>query len=111
MQDDTRAAKLGCLWAMLPIILLFTAAPILSVIISSSIADAAGCVLHEGFTNPCIVFGADMSGTLYAMFVAGWLSFVTLPIGLAALAAWIAFAIILWTRRKSAQPESGQDAS
>lgn len=93
-------SNFGCLWLALPAILLFTAAPLLSVLISSAIAQNAGCTIHEGAANSCIVLGADVGGTLYAMFVAGWLSFVTLPLGFAALLVWLLAALFMWLRRK-----------
>lgn len=99
-------SNFGCLWMALPPILLFAAAPLLSVLLSTSIAENAGCTIHEGSANSCIVFGAEVGGTLYAMFVAGWLSFITLPIGFAALLAWLLAALLMWLRRKPKPRES-----
>lgn len=107
MSEQRRSATaFGWLWLALPAILLFAAAPLLSVAIASVIAESGGCTLHEGSANVCIINGADMGPTLYRMFVAGWFSFVTLPIGLFALLAWAAAFLVLWLRRKPRNAQS-----
>ncbi|MBB3809192.1 hypothetical protein [Pseudochelatococcus contaminans] len=90
---------------VLCIILIAGGFPIISVMVSSWIADNAGCVLHEGSKNPCIVFGHDIGRLLYTMFVMGWLGLATLPIGALALAGWCLVVLAhvvraLWRRRK-----------
>lgn len=107
MQGRNRRAWNAALWIALVVIVLFAAGPLLSVIASSTIAELAGCTLHEGNRNPCLVLGMDLGGQLYRMFVAGWYSFITLPIGGLALLVWIGLAIWTWTRPKPAQPPSG----
>ncbi|MCE2754287.1 MAG: hypothetical protein LW720_20710 [Pirellula sp.] len=67
------------------IIILYTIAPILSVMIASSIAQATGSQLDEGGAHPCIVFGFDIGGTLAIMFVMGWFALVTIPTGILSL--------------------------
>ncbi|HEV7253941.1 MAG TPA: hypothetical protein VGN97_12715 [Mesorhizobium sp.] len=85
----------------LALILLFAILPILSVLASIAIADAAGCRLDEGGIYPCPIFGSDWGATLGTMFVLGWLAFLTLPIGALALAAWLVAALTLWVRGRS----------
>ncbi|NDV00156.1 hypothetical protein [Pseudoroseicyclus tamaricis] len=67
------------------ILLAIGLAPVASVALASFIAERAGCELHEGFTNPCLVGGRDIGGTLYTMFVAGWYMLLSLPVALVGL--------------------------
>lgn len=99
MASPQKPSNFGCLWVTLPLILLFAAAPLISVILSTSIAESASCNVHEGSANSCVILGVDVGGSLYAMFVAGWFSFVTLPIGFALLVIWIVVALVMWRRR------------
>ena len=99
MASPPARSSLGCLWVTLPLILLFATAPLISVILSTSIAESAGCNIHEGNANTCLILGVDVGRTLYAMFLAGWLSFVTLPVGLGLLVLWLVVALIMWRRR------------
>lgn len=65
---------------------LYTIAPIVSVLIASGIASATGSRLDEAGPHPCIILGIDVGPLLSAMFVAGWLTFFTVPTGLLAIA-------------------------
>ena len=96
MASPPARSSLGCLWATLPLILLFAAAPLISVILSTSIAESASSA------NTCMILGVDVGRTLYAMFVAGWLSFVTLPVGLGLFVLWLVVGLIMWRRRINA---------
>lgn len=92
-------------WVLLALILAVALAPLISVMIAGWIAEANGCVLHEGFVNPCLVNGTDMGETLYAMGVMGWLMLASLPLGAMAILAWLAILVIhriLWGRRRAA---------
>jgi membrane protein implicated in regulation of membrane protease activity len=94
---------LGAAFAM---IVLIAAAPLISVLISAGIAGALGCELNEGGAHPCPFMGVDLGRTLVLMFVLGWLAFVTLPLGAAALAGWLIIACIVtffWWRRRRHQ--------
>lgn len=68
--------------------------PLLSVLAAGWVAERAGCALHEGFANPCVIGGVDRGPTLYGMFVMGWFGVVTVPfaffatLALAGRAAW-----------------------
>lgn len=64
------------IWVYL-LLILIGIAPMLSVIIAGAIATANDCGLHEGFPQPCIVWGRDIGDVLYAMGVMGWLMLVT----------------------------------
>ncbi len=88
-------------WVTLAAILLFGAAPILSVALSVGIADALGCRLNEGAAHPCPLWGTDLGGVLVGLFLAGWFAVVTVPLAGAALAIWaLAWAVSAWRRRK-----------
>jgi len=73
-------------------LVLFTTAPILSVMAASIIARACGAQLDEGSQHPCFVLGHDIGPLLYQMFVAGWFMLITLPTGLFAI---LVFTVIL----------------
>src|SRR5205823_8446528 len=64
---------------------LFMLTPMLSVLIASAIASAAGAQLDEARPHPCVILGFDFGGVLYAMFVAGWFGRFTFPFGLMAI--------------------------
>jgi hypothetical protein len=67
------------------VLVLFTIAPILSVVAASIIARAYGVQLDEGSEHPCLVLGHDIGPSLYLMFVAGWFMLIALPVGFFAI--------------------------
>ena len=82
-------------------IVLVAGAPMISVVVAMVLAEANGCTLHEGFTNPCVIWGADRGELLYTMFVAGWFGLVTLPAGAIALLVWlVAAGVAFFLRRR-----------
>jgi hypothetical protein len=86
------------------LIVLLSAAPLIVAIGAGTYAEARGCVLHEGFVNPCIVDGVDVGQTLYELGVLGWLGIVTIPFGalalIALIIAWIVIAAVGRSRAK-----------
>jgi hypothetical protein len=74
-------------------------APILTVMVSSGIANATGSRLDEAGPHPCIILGVDVGISLNAMFVAGWLVFFTVPTGLLAI---VVVSIVRGLRRRKA---------
>lgn len=85
------------------LVLLLGLAPVLSVILSSLIAEARGCALHEGGISPCTLAGQDIGPALYAMFVAGWLLFLTWPLVLVGLGMIVVTGLIdllRWARSR-----------
>lgn len=78
--------------------------PLISTAIAGTIAERNGCVLHEGFVNPCIINGEDWGQDLYTFGVLGWLAIATVPLGVGAaliyLVIVIAIAIIQSVRRR-----------
>jgi hypothetical protein len=67
------------------ILLVLGVLPMISVFVAGTIAGWAGCVLHEGFANPCMIGGRDWGSTLYTLFVLGWLGLATWPFAAAGL--------------------------
>jgi hypothetical protein len=90
----------GLIIALL-IILAFALWPVASISLAQWIANAHGCLLHEGAVNPCVVAGGDRGATLYTMFSMGWFMIATLPLGACALMIWAIFAIIYLSRRSN----------
>ncbi len=66
-------------------IILYAIAPILSVIIAGTIANANGARLDEANAYPCIIWGFDIGGILAFMCVMGWFMLVTIPTGVLGL--------------------------
>lgn len=94
-------------WIVLAIILLVALAPVLSVIVAGTIADANGCALDEGSVHPCIVNGTDIGSTLYALGVMGWFMLATIPLGAGALLLWAVVLIahrLYWGRKRGGAP-------
>jgi hypothetical protein len=79
-------------FAIFILIVLYTLAPILSVLLASLIANALGCRLDEGQAHPCPCLGVDIGEPLTVMFVAGWLALITLPTGLLAMIGYMILA-------------------
>ncbi|WP_312794715.1 hypothetical protein [Tianweitania sp.] len=79
-------------------ILLFAAAPIISVFTVYWVADAHGCRVDEASIHPCIINGTDYGETLYQFGVMGWFMLITVPIGLFLLVVWLAVALIHFFR-------------
>ena len=90
-----RAARRFPWWVygvVMALILVVALLPLISVIVAGSVAEANGCTLHEGFSNPCVVNGEDMGETLYVMGVMGWFMIATIPLGgmaILALFGWL----------------------
>lgn len=79
---------------MLALIVLLTLLPTFSALAASYLADTHGCTLNEAGTHPCLIMGSDWGGTLSVMFVMGWLTIATLPLGGGALIVWLVILII-----------------
>lgn len=79
-------------------------APLIVTLSAGAIAEWYGCVLHEGYPNPCVILGADRGELLYGLGVFGWLSLVTIPCGafgcVGALLWGVAIGVSDWRRRR-----------
>jgi ABC-type sugar transport system permease subunit len=94
-------------WILLALIVLFTVAPIGSVIACSVMAHAYGCHVDEGSVHPCIVNGQDYGHLLYTLGVLGWLMLFTLPAGVFAFLIWLIVLILhrqSWKKRVAGVP-------
>ncbi|UYN98784.1 MAG: hypothetical protein KIT02_12665 [Devosia sp.] len=89
-------------------ILLFAAAPLLSVYFTYLVADAHGCTVNEASVHPCMVLGSDWGGLLYFTGVMGWFGLATLPLGGGAVIVWLVVVIIhyiAWRRAQNTESE------
>jgi hypothetical protein len=73
-------------WAIGLVIAFF---PMMMVLMASIIGSMLNCTVHEGFSNPCLVLDYDIGGTLHAFFGFGWLTFITIPIGVFVGLFWL----------------------
>lgn len=97
-------------WLLLALILVIAALPVISVAIAGWIAEANGCVLHEGFSNPCVVNGEDIGDTLYTLGVMGWFMLATIPLGFGALVVWLVVLVahrLYWGHRRRKAEQDG----
>ena len=90
----------GTLLALLAIITLLAASPILGVIFTAVVASALHCQVDEGSVHPCLYLGHDIGPLLYNLGVGGWLMIITLPILFICFVLWVGVAIIFFTRRR-----------
>ena len=81
-------------WVLLAVLLVFAIGPLISVMVSIGLADMGGCVLNEAGVHPCMMLGLDLGGLLAFMFIMGWFSLVTLPLGIGLFLVWLAVIII-----------------
>ena len=95
------------IWYLLAlfIIVAFTFAPVVSVMLCTAIANVGGCKVDEGSVHPCIINGQDYGQLLHTLGVLGWLMLVTLPAGLFAFVVWLIILILhreRWRKRTCA---------
>jgi len=83
------------------LILLYSFAPLLSVLVCGVMASLAGCNVSEAGASPCPILGYDIGGILVTMLVCGWLVFWTLPSGLLFSVVFTVVVLILRRRRKA----------
>ncbi len=77
--------------------------PVAGVIVSTTVAELAGCRLDEAGSYPCVVLGHDVGGLLSALFVSGWFALLTLP-----MAGLIVMVLgVLWLVRRTRRRQSG----
>ncbi len=80
MRRKSEDSHMRRIYWILPVVILICLIPVFLVYWSSWFAARHGCVLHEGWTNPCIVDGHDWGDTLSSAFVSGWFALATLPV-------------------------------
>ena len=65
------------------------------------LAGPVGCTIHEGFPNPCDLWGMDLSNTAYGMGVfAAWGLLLVAPVSLGAGLLWVGAVLVSAIRRK-----------
>ncbi len=82
-------------------------APVASVVVAGSIANAHGCRVDEGSVHPCVINGKNYGHMLYTLGVMGWLMLVTLPAGVLASIAWLIILLLhlsRWRKRQLGAP-------
>ncbi|MDB4901620.1 MAG: hypothetical protein JWQ63_901 [Mucilaginibacter sp.] len=62
-------------------ILFFTISPFLGAFLANVIGNSLGCDINEGGTDECIRIGVPFGEVLNGMVAAGWLFFLTIPLG------------------------------
>jgi hypothetical protein len=75
--------------------------PFLLAATAGILAERHGCVLHEGYPNPCIIAGTDWGERLYGWGVMAWFVIVTWPVMLASLIGWPVYGVLRWWRRRT----------
>lgn len=74
---------------------------LISIAVTLSLGKFGGCVIHEGFANPCVLAGRDWGETAYAVGVfAAWGPLIFAPYVVVAGFGWVAVAVIGRWRRK-----------
>ncbi len=95
-------------WIALVVLLMVMFAPVGSVTIAGTAANAFGCTVDEGSVHPCLIGGKDFGELLYTLGVLGWLMLLTLPIGALAVLIWI---IVLLLHRRAWRNRSTREIS
>lgn len=90
----------GCVVTLL---LVFAISPLLLATGAGFAAEAYGCDLDEGSIHPCIANGRDIGPDLYTLFVLGWLSLATIPIGLGLLVLYLVGVVVFFLVRRMRQ--------
>ena len=62
-------------------IVLFAIAPIVVTFISGFTAHAFGCQVDEASDHACMILGLDWGSVFNVLFVSGWFTILTLPLG------------------------------
>jgi hypothetical protein len=80
---EPKSSSNSKLWqnGLLIVFICVCASPLAALYWSMTFAEKHGCIVHEGFVNPCVVNGRDYGEQLYSAFVSGWFMFFTLPPG------------------------------
>jgi hypothetical protein len=101
LPTTVRKKRFPFIWYALVLVplVLFAIAPLVSVFIASSIAEAHGCALNVSRVHPCIVNGTDYGQTLLTMSMMAWMSLFTLPVGAVAFMIWLTVLIVHFVNR------------
>lgn len=97
--DDENKSNSGTALTIAGIIFAFF--PLMIVSLSGFISDYFNCTLSEGSPSECYALDYNIGDTLYAMFVFGWYSLLTIPLGFTL--AIIGFLIIIFGNKPSSK--------
>jgi len=87
-------------WPVLALVFL-TFAPLISVLVASSIASAHGCVLSSAGVRPCLILGWDAGALLSTMALLSWLGLATLPLGFLIGCVWLVVWLVKRQKRST----------
>ena len=62
--------------------------PVLAAMAADAIAAANGCSMADGADHTCLIGGLDLGPVLYFFYLLGWLTLITLPLGVIGLMVW-----------------------
>ncbi|MEM7067351.1 MAG: hypothetical protein AAF478_00580 [Pseudomonadota bacterium] len=83
--------------------------PILWALLGFVLSEATGCPAHEGYINPCKIYGIEIGGFLYGSITAPWLLFYTIPLGGVMLVVWVVaglYSLFMHRRRQRKADDS-----
>ena len=86
------------------LLMVITLFPIPILFIESWIAEVNGCTGYKRSGYPCLINGADWSGTLHMMRMSVWLLNATFPLFVLGAVIWafvLLIARVLWNRSKN----------
>ena len=92
---------------LLAVVTVASAAPLVSVLLSSMAAGLLDCRLDEGAAHACRLAGVDIGETLYAAFAMGWLMLLTAPVMLVAALSWVVIGVRALRRRRARRNATG----
>jgi hypothetical protein len=84
--------KIGAQGAVMSFVIAI--APLLVAMAAGAVGALFGCNINEGGTDPCVVLGVPLGGTLASIGIMGWFGVITLPLGLLALVLFSVLAFI-----------------
>jgi hypothetical protein len=92
-------------WLGLPLalIILFTIAPLVLLLLGGAVAGALGCNMPIAATAPCLFMGADLNEAIAIAVFFGYLAFWTVPTGTTLLGIWLVVAVmvtLIWLLRR-----------
>ena len=83
-------------------ILVLALSPFLAGIMAETGAALAGCDLHVGMTEECVLLGYNMRSTLYAIGMLSWLAPLGILFGTIGLGIWVFVLVVhlIWRRSR-----------
>lgn len=83
------------------IVLFIGILPILIAMTAELIGEVLDCNINEAGTDDCVRYGIHLGDTLSSMFIFGWFTFLSIPIGLLLFLGWTVYGIFrIYNQRK-----------